>query len=73
MTGCAAATCRGPSGRPRSSRRWRAPDGRPPGRALAVRALDRVMGEDSEWLALWEESGSSLEAVTVIEGIRGAL
>ncbi|WP_433516293.1 DUF4259 domain-containing protein [Nonomuraea sp. CA-143628] len=41
--------------------------------ALAVRALDRLMGEDSEWLELWEESGSSPEAVAVIEGIRGAL
>ncbi|MEV0346801.1 DUF4259 domain-containing protein [Nonomuraea sp. NPDC050680] len=41
--------------------------------ALAVRALNRVMGEDSEWLELWEESGSSPEAMAVIEGIRGAL
>ncbi|MEU7861743.1 DUF4259 domain-containing protein [Nonomuraea sp. NPDC049141] len=41
--------------------------------ALAARALDRVMGEGSEWLELWEESGSSSEAVAVIEGIRGAL
>jgi hypothetical protein len=40
--------------------------------ALAVRALDRVMGEDSEWRELWVEGGDE-DALTVVRDLRAAL
>ena len=38
--------------------------------ALAVRALDRVVAEKSEWLALWEESDAGGQAVAVVRQLR---
>lgn len=40
--------------------------------ALAVRALDRVMGEDSEWRELWENGGEE-DALAVARDLRAAL
>lgn len=40
--------------------------------ALAVRALDRVMGEDSEWREMWEDSGAD-DALAVVRDLRAAL
>lgn len=39
----------------------------------AVRALDRILGDDSEWRELWEESDLHAEAVSVVTGLRSAL
>ncbi|WP_327086306.1 DUF4259 domain-containing protein [Nonomuraea sp. NBC_01738] len=41
--------------------------------ALAVRALDRIVGEESEWRELWEDAGAYPQASAVIMGLRGAL
>ncbi len=41
--------------------------------ALAVRALDRVTGENSEWRELWEESDALDEALHALADIRAAL
>ncbi len=38
--------------------------------ALAVRALDRIVGDDSEWRELWEESGDGAPALATVEQIR---
>jgi len=38
--------------------------------AVAVRALDRIVGDDSEWRELWEESGQGAAAVAVLQQIR---
>ncbi|MEV0136227.1 DUF4259 domain-containing protein [Dactylosporangium sp. NPDC050688] len=38
--------------------------------ALAVRALDRVVVEESEWLELWEESDAGGQAVAVVQQLR---
>ncbi|GAA1601572.1 DUF4259 domain-containing protein [Catellatospora bangladeshensis] len=40
--------------------------------ALAVRALDRVMGDDSEWRESWEEGGGE-DALAVVRDLRSAL
>ncbi|WP_194813725.1 DUF4259 domain-containing protein [Nocardia sp. XZ_19_385] len=40
---------------------------------LAVRALDRVFGEESEWHELWDEAGSLDEALLALAPIRAAL
>src|SRR5439155_7137373 len=40
---------------------------------LALRALDRIVGQDSEWRALWEESDHYAEAVAALQPIRAAL
>jgi len=40
---------------------------------LALRALDRVVGEDSEWYQLKEESGGLDESLAVLAQIRRAL
>ena len=40
-------------------------------RELAVRALDRVGGDESEWRELWEKSGE--EAFDVVKEMRAAL
>ncbi|MEV6925641.1 DUF4259 domain-containing protein [Dactylosporangium sp. NPDC051485] len=34
--------------------------------ALAVRALDRIAGDDSEWRELWDESGEGAAALQQI-------
>ncbi|GAA1400945.1 DUF4259 domain-containing protein [Catellatospora coxensis] len=41
--------------------------------ALAVRALDRVVGDDSEWRELWEETGDAADALAVVGDLRTAL
>lgn len=41
--------------------------------ALAVRALDRIAGGDSEWLELWEVAGEGDAARAVIQELRDAL
>lgn len=38
--------------------------------ALALRALDRIVGDDSEWRELWEESESYESALAVLRHIR---
>ncbi|MFC7246655.1 DUF4259 domain-containing protein [Catellatospora aurea] len=41
--------------------------------ALAVRALDRVVGEDSEWRELWEDTGDAADALAVVGDLRTAV
>jgi hypothetical protein len=40
---------------------------------LAVRALDRVAGEESEWRELWEDTGEAEDALSVVRDLRTAL
>lgn len=40
---------------------------------LATRALDRVVGEDSEWRELWAESGELANAIAMVDGLRRRL
>ncbi|GAA3779868.1 hypothetical protein GCM10022225_80140 [Plantactinospora mayteni] len=40
---------------------------------LALRALVRVVGDDSEWRDLWEDAGSYAEAVGALRAIRATL
>ncbi|KAA2260976.1 DUF4259 domain-containing protein [Solihabitans fulvus] len=40
---------------------------------LALRALDRVFQEDSEWLNLWEEGGGLAEVTEALAPLRAAL
>ena len=40
---------------------------------LAVRALDRIVADESEWRDLWEESDSFDEALAVIQDLRALL
>jgi hypothetical protein len=40
---------------------------------IAARALDRIVGDGSEWRDLWEDAGSYPEAVAALLPIRGAL
>jgi hypothetical protein len=40
---------------------------------LAVRAIVRVLDEESEWRDLWEEADSLDEAIAALEPIRAAL
>ncbi|MGN9845166.1 DUF4259 domain-containing protein [Nonomuraea sp. H19] len=42
-------------------------------RALALRALERVLADDSELKDLWDESGSSAEWLSEIEKLRAVL
>lgn len=42
-------------------------------RALAVRAVTRVAGGDSEWRELWEDAGELDEARTALEPMLSAL
>ncbi|WP_298457904.1 DUF4259 domain-containing protein [uncultured Cellulomonas sp.] len=42
-------------------------------RVLAVRAVTRVFGADSEWRELWEDAGELGEARTALEPILSAL
>ena len=41
--------------------------------SLAVQALDRIVGDDSEWRELWEEGGEADEALEVVAGVRARL
>ena len=41
--------------------------------ALAVRALDRITGDDSEWDELWGESDSYADATVALDTVRAAL
>lgn len=41
--------------------------------ALAVRALDRVVGADSEWREMWEDTGDPEDALAVVRALRAAL
>ncbi|WP_155373888.1 DUF4259 domain-containing protein [Catellatospora vulcania] len=41
--------------------------------ALAVRALDRVVGDDSEWRELWEDTGEPADALAAVGDLRMAL
>ncbi|WP_412537956.1 DUF4259 domain-containing protein [Longispora sp. K20-0274] len=41
--------------------------------ALAVRALDRVLGANSEWFELWGEAGDPEAAFAVVRELRAAL
>jgi hypothetical protein len=41
--------------------------------ALAVRALDRVVGDDSEWRELWEESEDGGSAFGAVQQIRATI
>jgi hypothetical protein len=40
---------------------------------LALRALDRIVGDDSEWRELWEDAGSYADAVGALRTIRATL
>jgi hypothetical protein len=40
---------------------------------LALQALDRIVGDDSEWRELWEDSDSFAEAIAELQPIRAAL
>ncbi len=40
---------------------------------LAVRALQRILGEESEWRELWEETDEATSAMTQLAGLRTAL
>jgi hypothetical protein len=40
---------------------------------LAVRALDRILSDESEWRSLWEESGQYAEAQAELLAIRTVL
>jgi len=46
------------------------PDDIPP---LALRALDRVVGDDSEWRDLWEDADSYADAVGALQTVRATL
>jgi hypothetical protein len=41
--------------------------------ALAVRALDRIVADESEWRELWEDAGKFEEAETELQTIRASL
>jgi hypothetical protein len=41
--------------------------------ALAVRALDRIVGDDSEWRELWKESDRYSSALAELQQIRAAV
>ncbi len=41
--------------------------------ALALRALDRVVADESEWRILWEEAGTFAEAEAELRAIRTTL
>ena len=41
--------------------------------ALGVRALDRVIGEESEWCELWEETDDVQDALARVAEVRSAL
>ncbi|MEU8006809.1 DUF4259 domain-containing protein [Catellatospora sp. NPDC049111] len=41
--------------------------------ALAVRALDRVLAADSEWVELWEETNDPDAAFAVVRNLRAEL
>jgi hypothetical protein len=41
--------------------------------ALAVRAMDRIAGDDSEWRELWEESEDGASALATVQQIRATI
>lgn len=41
--------------------------------SLALRALDRITADDSEWRELWEDAGSYNAAAATLEPLRAAL
>jgi hypothetical protein len=41
--------------------------------ALAVRALDRIVGDDSEWRELWEDTEEAPSALAVLQQIRATI
>jgi hypothetical protein len=41
--------------------------------ALAVRALDRIVADESEWRSLWAQSDHEAEALAVLQAIRATL
>jgi len=41
--------------------------------ALAVRALDRIVGDDSEWRELWKESEDGRSALATVQQIRATI
>lgn len=49
------------------------PPATPELRALAVAALNRVTGDDSEWRELWEETDDYAAALATIDELRAAL
>jgi hypothetical protein len=40
---------------------------------LAIRALDRIVGDDSEWRELWDETEESAPALAVLQQLRTAI
>jgi hypothetical protein len=40
---------------------------------LAVQALDRIVGEDSEWRELWDESDDSASAFATVRQLRATI
>ena len=46
------------------------PDDIPP---LALRVLDSIVGDDSEWHDLWKDAGSFADAAAAIQTVRAAL
>jgi len=45
----------------------------PDAQELARKALDRVLGDESEWRDLWDDAGQLSEAVAALAPIRAAL
>lgn len=41
--------------------------------ALAIRALNRIVGDDSEWLELWDETEEDAPALAALQQIRAAI
>jgi len=41
--------------------------------SLAIRALDRVSGDDSEWAALWQDANTGSSAFSAIRDVRSIL
>jgi hypothetical protein len=40
---------------------------------LALRAMDRIVGDDSEWRDLWDDAGSYADAIVALQSIRATL
>ncbi|WP_425553795.1 DUF4259 domain-containing protein [Dactylosporangium salmoneum] len=59
---------RRPAPRPKGAGHDRLPRDDVP--ALAIRALDRIVGDDSEWRELWDESTEGAPAVAALQQLR---